>query len=161
MPWQHKVQHAAISAAQSLPASPLCPAPAHCQTRDMKQMPWAIVGTPLVSLAMYLMLAFALVMMTTPNPKAALPWNPALGPDAPGQGVPFGPYAGVSWPNLDTCNGPQVTFTISYVDLQGAHVLLGWGFGAATTPCVLSVRLMRAPGLVAGPNQHRMPHLQA
>jgi APA family basic amino acid/polyamine antiporter len=89
------------------------------ETRDVRHMPWAIVGTPLVAMIFYILLSTALAMATTPNPKAALPWNPALGPDDPGQGFPFGPYAGVSFPNLDTCNGPGNTFTIAFVHLQG------------------------------------------
>ncbi|KAI7840220.1 hypothetical protein COHA_006002 [Chlorella ohadii] len=89
------------------------------ETRDVKHMPWAIVGTPLAAMVMYVMLAFALVMITYPNPRAALPWNPSLGRDGPGQGLPFGPYPGVSFPALDTCNGPQLTFTIAFVELQG------------------------------------------
>lgn len=102
------------------------------QTRDVKSMPWAIVGTPLVAMVMYILLSIALVMITTPNPRAALPWNPALGLDDPGQGAPFGPYAGVSFPNLDTCNGPQITFIVSFVYLQGA----AWhACGLARTCC--------------------------
>lgn len=126
----------------ALPCSPTHP-PAlprslPCQTRDVKHMPWAIVGTPLAAMVMYVMLAFALVMITYPNPRAALPWNPSLGRDGPGQGLPFGPYPGVSFPALDTCNGPQLTFTIAFVELQGAWGPCGviWrvGLQAAAVP---------------------------
>lgn len=66
----------------------------------MSHLPWAIVGTPLVAMVMYVMLAFALVVITIPSPEAAT----AL----------YGPYAGVSYPYLTECE-PRLSFITALV----------------------------------------------
>ena len=66
--------------------------PAAPQARNVRHLPWAMVGTPVVSMAIYVMLALALAMITVPNEAAALPYDPTLPPGSPGQGLPFGPY---------------------------------------------------------------------
>lgn len=155
------LSHAPHTCRACAQAAPVPPAPpfAAAQARNVRHLPWAMVGTPVVAMAIYVMLAFALAVITVPEESAALPWDPTLGPPgSPGQGWPFGPYgerhrrmawggaaagrhrsggvvrpakphglphraplaAGLSWPDLTTCTGPQVTFTISFVYMQGA-----------------------------------------
>ena len=90
----------------------------------MAHLPWALVGTPLVAGALYLMLAFSLVVIAVPNPWAAVP--PEQG------GAPFGPYAGVSYAALTYCDGEppgSLSFITAFVSLQGE------GGGAAWACC--------------------------
>lgn len=61
-PSQHSRPTAAAAAAAPAPAP---------QARNVAHVPWALVGTPLAAMVLYVMIALALVMAAVPSDEAA------------------------------------------------------------------------------------------